>query len=93
MPDSASLAYGTEGEKLIDFAQQYAGGRVGVMLDADHQGDEGAKDLLWRMHVRNLDAYLVWSRTSQDGRYRDRQPESLADDEWNELAEQIRKQR
>ena len=51
------------------------------MHDADLPGDEGAKDTLWRMHEQGFDSYLVWSRQKLDGRFIDRRPESLTDDE------------
>ncbi len=53
-----------------------------IMHDADQKGDEGAKETLWRMHEVGIDAYLVWSRKMHGGRFADRQPESLSDDEW-----------
>ncbi len=73
-------------DKLVLYAQQYGNGRVGIVHDADDQGDAGAKESLWRLHQAGIDAYLVWSRQKFEGRYTDRQPESLSDNEWNEIA-------
>ncbi|MCC7475802.1 MAG: toprim domain-containing protein [Pirellulales bacterium] len=39
-------------ERLIDLANRCAGGRIGVFLDADEKGDDGAKDLLWKLQER-----------------------------------------
>ena len=78
-----------QSERLVRYAQQYAGGRVGVMHDADDPGDDGAKETLWRMHEQGIDAYLVWSRRKFGGRFNNRQPESLDSGEWNELAKTI----
>lgn len=72
-------------EKLIDLAHRYAAGRIGVFLDADEQGDDGAKDLLWKLHERGAASRLVWSRRSHGAQYKDRQPESLTAEEWAAL--------
>ena len=72
-------------QKLIEYAHKYGHGRVGVMHDADEKGDEGAKESLWRLHKGGVDAYLVWSREKFEGRYADRQPESLSEEEWNQV--------
>jgi hypothetical protein len=71
--------------KLVRFANEYAGGRVGLMHDADGPGDDGAKESLWRLHQAGVDAYLVWSRRTHGGRFDGRQPESLGDDEWSDI--------
>jgi len=76
-------------KRLAHDAREYGYNRVGIMHDADTPGDDGAKETLWRMHEQGIDAYLVWSRRKFDGRFTDRQPESLTDEEWNELAETI----
>ena len=76
-------------ERLAHYADQYGGGRVGIMQDADPPGDGGAKECLWRLHLAGVDAYLVWSRKHFGGRYDGRQPESLAPDEWSEIARTI----
>ena len=66
-----------QSERLAHFAEQYGGGRVGVMHDTDGPGDDGAKETLWRMHEQGIDAYLVWSRRKFGGQFAGRQPESL----------------
>ena len=38
---------------------------------------------------QGINAYLVWSRRKAGGKYADRQPESLTDEEWNEIAKAI----
>ncbi len=78
-----------QAEKLAAYARQYAGGRVGLMHDADVPGDEGAKESLWRLHEAGIEAYLVWSRKKFGGQFADRQPESLADDEWCHLVRDL----
>jgi DNA primase len=76
-------------EKLIRFAREFGYNRVGIMHDADTPGDEGAKETLWRLHERDINAYLVWSGRKFDGQFRDRQPESLSDEEWQTIAAAI----
>ena len=73
--------------KLIQYAKEHAGGRVGLMHDADAPGDDGAKESLWRLHQAGVDAYLVWSRTTHGGRFGGRQPESLSAEEWADVAQ------
>ena len=76
-------------EKLSHLAEEHAGGRVGIMLDTDSKGDEGAKGLLWQLHEQNVKAYLVWSRGKHEDMFKDREPESVDRNEWNELESHI----
>jgi 5S rRNA maturation endonuclease (ribonuclease M5) len=76
-------------DRLAHCAQEYGYNRVGIMHDADAPGDDGAKETLWRMHEQGIDAYLVWSRRKFNGRFANRQPESLTEEEWNEIAKAI----
>ena len=78
-------------ERLACYAKEYGynHNRVGVMHGADSPGDDGAKETHWRMHEQGIDAYLVWSGRKFDGRFVDRQPESLTDEEWREIAKSI----
>lgn len=48
-----------QSQRLAGYAREFAGGRVGIMQDADGPGDDGAKETLWRMHELGIDAYLV----------------------------------
>jgi 5S rRNA maturation endonuclease (ribonuclease M5) len=76
-------------ELLVRYAHEYGHNRVGVMHDADGAGDDGAKETLWRLHEHDVNAYLVWSRKKFGARFTDRQPESLSDEEWQEVAATI----
>ena len=78
-----------QADRLARYARDFAGGRVGIMHDADGPGDEGAKESLWRLHEAGMDAYLVWSRRKLGGRFAGRQPESMKDEEWREIAENM----
>jgi len=70
--------------KLTRLAGEHTDGRVGIMLDTDVKGNEGAKELLWQLHEQNVEAYLMWSRNKSEGAFKDREPESV---DWNELNE------
>ena len=56
------------------------------MLDCDVEGEKGAKTALWSIAEHGIDLRLAWSRTMHEGKYIDRQPESLSDEEWQEIA-------
>lgn len=73
-------------ELLANYAKQFGHNRLGIMHDADQKGDDGAKETLWRMHERGVDGYLVWSQQKFAARFAGRQPESLSQHEWNEIA-------
>ncbi|MCI0353334.1 MAG: hypothetical protein L0Z53_28275, partial [Acidobacteriales bacterium] len=70
----------------VHYAREFGYNRVGIMHDADGAGDDGARDTLWKLHERDINAYLVWSRRKFDGKYADRQPEGLSAEEWEEIA-------
>ncbi len=72
--------------KLVRYAKEHAGGRVGLMHDADGPGDDGAKGSLWRLHQAGIGAYLVWSRMAHGGQYDGRQPESITPEEWTAIS-------
>ncbi|MFL6544495.1 MAG: toprim domain-containing protein, partial [Candidatus Udaeobacter sp.] len=76
-------------QRLARYAKEYGYNRIGIMHDADTPGDDGAKETLWRLHEQDIDAKLVWTQRKFDGRFVDRQPESLTDNEWSEIAETI----
>ena len=58
--------------KLTHFAEEHADKRIGIMLDTDTKGDEGAKELLWKLHEQNVNAYLVWSRNKHGGEFQEK---------------------
>ena len=74
---------------LIQYANKKSNGRVGIMHDANIEGDEGAKESLWRLHEANLKPYLIWSRNKDDGRFKNREPESVSDEDWSEIDKTI----
>ena len=76
--------------KLTQLAEEHADSRVGIMLDTDRKGDEGAKELLWQLQEQNVNAYLVWSRIKYGGKFQDREPESVDFNEWQQLIDSAR---
>ena len=70
---------------LIEYAKEMAGGRVGIMHDADIEGDAGTKESLRRLSVAGLNPYLIWSRRKDNGCFKDLESESLTENEWNEI--------
>ena len=71
-------------EKLVRWANELAGGVIMLMLDCDAEGENGAKQSLWKLAQRTC-VRLAWSMESHGGRFRDRQPESLATEEMRVL--------
>ena len=69
-------------EMVAKFAQQVANNRVLLLPDCDEQGEDGFKDLLWRMAERGLDVKLGISSQMFDGRFAGMQPEDLSSDDW-----------
>lgn len=68
-------------QKLVSWAKVFSGNRIVLMLDCDEEGESGAQHALGLLAPR-CDVRLAWSRTSHQGRFQGRQPESLTADEW-----------
>ena len=68
-------------DKLTRFARQLANNRVLLMPDCDEEGEAGFKDLLWKLTEANIHVRLGWSSKT----HLNRQPESLAQAEWQLL--------
>jgi len=69
-------------DKLERFARQAALGRVVLLPDNDSEGEAGFKELLWALGERGLEIQLGWSRKSHGGRFAEKQPEDLTDEDW-----------
>ena len=52
------------------------------LCDAGEAGDIGAKEALWLFAQRSVDVRLGWSQSMHGGKFKGRQPESLAADDW-----------
>ncbi len=71
-------------EKIARFAKRLAAGRVVLMPDNDAEGEDGFKELLWRLSQHDgVTVRLGWSSTMAGGAFAGRQPESLSFEEWN----------
>lgn len=76
--------------KIGRFARQVAGGRVTLLPDTDPEGEEGFKELLWKLHqLDGLSIRLGWSSETHGGHFAGRQPESLSFEEWQQLRERL----
>ena len=71
--------------KIERFTKNLSGGKVTLLFDADDAGDSGAKESLWKLAERGLDVRLGWSRAMHGGKFKDRQPENLTADEWEQI--------
>lgn len=72
--------------KLTRWAKLLARNRIVLLLDCDAPGESGAKEALWLL-AQKCDVRHGWSSTMLGGEFRDRQPESLAADDWTALTE------
>ena len=69
-------------EKLCRFARKTANGRIVLLPDNDPEGEEGFKELLWRLsQCDGIKVKLGWSNSMFDGAFAGRQPESLTFEE------------
>jgi len=72
--------------KIARFARQIAGGKVVLLPDTDAEGEEGCKELLWKLHqAEGITPKLAWSSGMFGGAFKDRQPESLSVEEWETI--------
>ena len=69
-------------EKLCRFARKTANERIVLLPDNDPEGEEGFKELLWRLsQCDGIKVKLGWSNSMFDGAFAGRQPESLTFEE------------
>lgn len=71
--------------KVERFARTLSDGKVLLMFDCDEPGDAGAKEALWLLAQRGLNARLAWSRAMHAEAFAGRQPENLTREEWEQL--------
>lgn len=72
-------------EKLIRFARQAGGNRIVLMPDCDEEGENGFKELLWKLNEASVNTELGCSRAMFGEKFAGRQPEDFTDDEWSEI--------
>lgn len=73
-----------QAKKVADKARKL-GVPIGVMFDCDVEGDNGAKQAIWELAQQRACVRLPWSRSMQGGKFADRQPESLTEEEWGAI--------
>ncbi len=71
-------------ERIVALAADCGQTHVGLMLDCDEPGEEGVLQMSLLLQ-RRIAVRQLWYRTSHDGRFADRQPESLSHEEWAEI--------
>lgn len=55
------------------------------MLDADSQGDRGAKEALWHLTVAKATVNLAWSFEMMNGKFENRETETVTEEELHQL--------
>lgn len=70
--------------KIIRYSHEAAESQVVLLPDCDREGEEGFRDLLWKLNEASLNVRLGWSSTMFDGEFASRQPEQVTDAEWSE---------
>jgi hypothetical protein len=70
---------------VAELAYEVAGGIVTVFLDCDSEGEKGMKQALGYL-AQLVPVRLAWASTMHGGKFRGRQPESLTEPEWAEIA-------
>jgi 5S rRNA maturation endonuclease (ribonuclease M5) len=71
-------------EKLVGWATALSDGLVTLMPDCDTEGENGAKQVLWKV-AQCCRVRLAWSSEMDGGRFKGRQPESLSEEEFSRL--------
>lgn len=79
---TSNKATDTQVEKLVRFACQAGQNRIVLLPDCDQEGEDGFRDLLWRLAERQVQVRLGCSRVSHSGQFANRQPEEFTDDEF-----------
>jgi len=70
--------------KTAQIARELAGGVVTVFLDCDPEGENGMKQCLGYL-AQLVPVRLAWTSKMFGGKFKGRQPESLAVEEWQEI--------
>lgn len=70
---------------IADFAKRVAGNRILLLPDCDGAGEEGFKELLWRLNESGTNVRLGMSSEMYDGSFSGKQPEDLSQGDWNSI--------
>lgn len=84
----SNMATDEQVDKLARWSHELAGGVVTLLLDCDPEGENGAKQALWKL-AQHCDVRLGWSSEMFNGQFRGRQPESLSADEATVISTQL----
>jgi len=71
--------------KLSRLANEIGGGVVTLMMDADTEGESGARQAIVEIAQRCA-VRFAWSPSMHAGKYKGRQPESLRPEEWEMIS-------
>lgn len=75
--------------KAARLAREVAGGIVTVFLDCDAEGETGMKQCLGYL-AQIVPVRLAWTSKMYKGKFKGRQPESLTEQEWQEIEAYLR---
>jgi 5S rRNA maturation endonuclease (ribonuclease M5) len=84
----SNLITETQADKLVELANGIFSGFISVMFDLDKEGVIGAKQAVLEL-AKRCKVKLAWSNELADGKFKDRQPESVTREEWNSVISQI----
>lgn len=74
--------------KIASIAREIAGRVATVLLDCDAEGETGMKQCLGYL-AQLTPVRLAWTSKMYGGKFKGRQPESLREEEWQEIAEYL----
>ena len=77
-----------QAERAAKLARDVAEGTILLLLDGDEEGERGSQQAV-ALLAEFAPVRLGWARSMHAGRFRDRQPESLSDDDWRELLSRL----
>lgn len=77
--------------KVARLARQYGNGIITILLDNDPEGERGMKLALGYL-AQLAPVRLAWTPSMYEGRFQNRQPESLSMEEWQLIADHLQKQ-
>lgn len=71
--------------KIVRHAKAAAGGRIWLMPDNDSEGEQGFRELLWKLStIEGVTARSVWSKAAFGGRVNNMEPEDITPELWND---------
>ncbi len=72
--------------KIVRLAKMHAAGRIWLMPDNDAEGQQGFRELLWKLQQQaGIEARPAWSSEMHGGVFHEREPEDITDAEFEEI--------